>query len=281
MPWSVTISPNGKQLYVSMVGLRDRDNVWLYDAGTLKVQAKSQFDGHAVESRLVGEHLLVSNSRDHVLLALHPQTLKVVETYKTGVAPKGFDVSNNSERVFVANYVSGTLSAVELGKDQVEHVRTGRNSRGLILSPNGADAYVMNYGEGTVAVVDTSTLRVKKRIRACKKPRHAINVEDNLLVTCYGSKHVVVIDRTTHRVVKKLRVGLGPKTIALAPNGEFAVTANEKGNSISIIDLKSFAVQTKRLPARQPCGVAVAPNSARMYVTARGSHQLLELDAVE
>lgn len=283
MPWSVTVSADGSQLWVSMVGHRDRDNVWRYDAGSLKVLAKSSFFGHAVESELIENEtrLLVTNSREDLLMELDAKTLKVVRRIPTDRAPKDLDVSSDKTVAFVANYGSGTLSAIRLDDGSTTHVKTGRQSRGATAAADSSEVYVMNFGEQTVTVVDTTDFEVTDRIRACKNPRHGAIAGQSLLVTCFGSRHVLVIDRSSHKILRRLEVGRGPKTIAVSKDGRLAVTANEKGNSVSIINTSTWEVVTKPLTARQPCGVTIAPNGRRIYVTARGSNQLLMLERSE
>jgi len=279
MPWSVTVSADGEHLWVSMVGFKDRDNVWRYDAEALTVEAKSSFPGHAVESELIadGARLLVTNSRKDALMELDATTLRAVRRFESGRTPKDFDLNRDQSIAFVANYGAGTLSAIDLADGSARHVYTGKNARGATLAPDGREVYVMNFGARSVAVVDTATLEVRARIRTCKNPRHGVVVGKDLLVTCYGTRHVLVIDRATRTIRRTLVVGRGPKTIALSPDTHIAVTANENDDSISIIDTETWEVETKDLAARKPCGVTFSPDGARLYVTARGSHQLLEL----
>jgi YVTN family beta-propeller protein len=279
MPWSVTVSSDGQDLYVSLVGDRDRNNVWRYDAETLEVQARSLFEGHAVESELIKDdtRLLVTNSRVDLLMELDAESLKVIREIRTDRVPKDIDLSPDRKTAYIANYSAGTLSAIRLADGSATHVKTGKHARGATMAPDGSEVYVMNFGSHSVSVVDTANLKVVARIRTCKQSRHGVVVGKNLLVTCYGSRKVAVIDRTTRKVVRRLTVGAGPKTIALSKDGSMAVTANERGNSISIIDTSTWAVNTMRLRARKPCGATFSPDGSQIYVTARGSNQLLKL----
>ncbi len=279
MPWSVTVSADGARLWVSMVGLRNRDNVWRYDAATLEVEAKSSFRGHAVESRLMGDgaRLVVTNSRVDRLMILDAETLSVDRALDVSSIPKDMRLSRDESTAYLANWGAGSLSIVDLASGKVTDVRTGRHSRGVALAPDESEAYVMSFGARQVVVVDLEARKVAARIRACVNPRHGAVVDDLLLVTCYGQRHVLVIDRAKREVVRTLRVGRAPKTIAVSPDRRTAVTANERGNSASFIDLDTWQVDTVSLPAKQPCGAAWAPDGKRVYITARGSHELLEL----
>jgi YVTN family beta-propeller protein len=276
MPWGVTVSADGADLYVTHVGQKDRDNVRRYDAATLEEEARAKFRGHAVESALAGTTLWVTNSRKHVLLGLDAATLAVTARWKTGRIPKDFRLGGG--RAYIADYGGRTLSIIDLASGDRTAVKVGRSPRGVALSADGATAYVTNMGSGTVSVVDTAAAKVTATWKACRSPRHAVVAGDRLLVSCYGARHVVVLDAATGNKLRTVRVGRGPKTIALSHDGSLAAVANERSDSLTFIDLAGYATETVALDADQPCGVAFAPEDARVYVTARGSDELLTLE---
>jgi YVTN family beta-propeller protein len=276
MPWGVTVSADGAELYVTHVGQKDRDNVRRYDAATLEVEAVARFKGHAVESALDGGTLWVTNSRRHVLLGLDAATLAVTARWKTGRIPKDFRLGGG--RAYVADYGGRTLSIIDLASGDRTAVKVGRSPRGVALSGDGATAYVTNMGSGTVSVVDTAAAKVTATWKACRSPRHAVVAGDRLLVGCYGARHVVVLDAATGDKLRTVKVGRGPKTIALTPDGATAVVANERDDSITFIDLSSYDTTTLADVGDQPCGVTVSPDGARVYVTARGSDELIAVE---
>ena len=279
MPWGVTVSADGDDVYVTHVGEKDHDNVRRYEAATLEEEARAKFRGHAVESALAGTTLYVTNSRRHVLLALDAGTLAVTARHRTGKIPKDFRLAADGSRAYVADYGAGTLSAIELPSGERMSVRVGKRPRGVAIATDGATVYVTNMGSGTVSVVDAATLEVTATWKACRSPRHAVPASDGrLLVSCYGGRDVVVLDTATGERTKTIRVGRKPKTIALSPDGAVAAVANERGDSVTFIDLATYATETVALDADQPCGLAFAPDGGRLYVTARGSDELLVLE---
>lgn len=278
MPWGVTVSADGADLYVTHVGQKDRDNVRRLDAATLELEARAKFRGHAVESALTadGKTLYVTNSRKHVLLALDAETLAVTARHPTGKIPKDFRLAADGSSAYVADYGGGTLSVIDLATGDRTAVKVGRAPRGVALSPDGATAFVTNMGSGTVTVVDTATLDVTATWKACRSPRHVVAIsEARVLVGCYGARNVVVLDAATGKKLRTVRVGRGPKTIALTPDGATAITANERDDSITFIDLSSYDTTTLGDVGDQPCGVTVSPDGTSVYVTGRGSDELI------
>ena len=280
MPWGVSVAVDGAHVYVTHVGMRGRDTVFRYDAATLELVAKARFPGHAVESIAHGGVLYVSNSRKDRVMVLDAKDLSVKKHLATGRVPKQIALSPDGKTLYSANWSGGSVSALDIASGRAEHIKTGRHTRGVTVSRDGATIYATVFGAGRIAVIDAATQAVTGRIEACQKPRHVVVTRDDkyVLASCFGGRHVLVIDRKSNRIIRRIRVGRAPKTIALSPDGKFAATANEKSASVSIVNLATWKVETLALEVEQPCGLAVSPDSRRIFVTARGSNQLVVLE---
>lgn len=275
MPWGVTVSADGTQLWVAHVGQKDRDTVRRYDAATLAVKARAKFRGHAVETvpSADGKTLYVTNSRKHEIVALDATTLAVTGRHATGKIPK--DLRRHRELLYIADYGGNTLSIVDLATGRRESVRVGKRPRGVAVSPDGATVYVANMGSRTVSIVDAKSRAVTRTVKTCASPRHVAVTDAGLvLVTCLGARHVDVLDADGDRQ-RRLTVGRGPKTIAVTRDQKVAITADERGDSVTLIDLQTWETKTIDVPIDQPCGLAIAPSDDRVYLTGRGSDELL------
>ena len=282
MPWGVSVARDGASVHVTHVGYKDHDNVYRYDAGTLAIEARAKFRGHAVESvpSPDGRTLVVTNSRRHELVVLDAASLALVARHGTGKIPKDLRLAPAGDIAYVADYGSNTLSAIDLVRGGRRSVPVGKRPRGVAISTDGSRVYVANQGSRSVSVVDAATLAVVSTVRVCSAPRHIAVTPDGkwLLVSCFGSRQLAVLDARSHEVVRHVDVGAGPKTVVTTHDGRVALVANESGDSLTLVDLSSWAALTVPLPADKPCGLAVAPDDRRVYVTARGSHQLLVLE---
>jgi YVTN family beta-propeller protein len=283
MPWGASVSPDGKWLYVTHVGEKDHDNVFRYDAATLDVRARAQFAGHAVESvpSADGRLLYVTNSRKHELLVLDALGLEVRQRHATGKIPKDFRLAPDESVAYVADYGGGTLSALDLtGGAARRTVKVGKHPRGVALTRDGTTAVVTDNGGKTVSIVDTRTLAVTDTVTVCPSPRHAAITDDGatVLVTCLASGQLAVLDAARGAVTRKVPVGKGPKTVVITRDQTLAITADERGDSLTFVDLKTWDTRTVPLPADRPCGLALSPDDRRLYVTARGSNEVLVIE---
>jgi DNA-binding beta-propeller fold protein YncE/mono/diheme cytochrome c family protein len=102
---------------------------------------------------------------------------------------------------------------------------------------------------------------------------------ERLWVVNPDQNSVTVFAADTGQKLAEIPVGLGPRTLALAPDGRVWVT-NKDGATISIIDPVRLAVgQTLALlPGSQPYGVLFAPAGDQGYVTLAATGQLLRFD---
>ncbi|NJM42297.1 MAG: YncE family protein [Anaerolineae bacterium] len=91
---------------------------------------------------------------------------------------------------------------------------------------------------------------------------------------------VSVFDAVTNAKLAEINVGVMPRAVAIAPNGNAWVT-NKGAATISVISPSTLAVvQTINLPyASQPFGLAFAPTGGSAFVALEASGRLLKLDA--
>jgi len=118
-----------------------------------------------------------------------------------------------------------------------------------------------------------------------------------MLVVLNKSDHeAALVNPATYEVAAKLPTGRGPHEAAAAPDGRFAYVSNygsfavfregerprmEPGNTVTVLDVQQHTVRaTFELgDYRQPHGVWVSRDAARLWVTCEGAQAVLELDA--
>lgn len=274
MPWSVLAPAESSSVYVAHVGVgkRNKDNVWRYQRDSLERAARSTFDGHGVELAMHGGQLFVSNSRENELLALHPESLSVERRYRTGPVPKDFVIHGSD--AYIALWRGGSIEKIDLQDGTKTRLKTGARTRGVAISPDGSLGAATSFAADTVSLFDPKTMKALGRVKACGSPRHAVFSSDSnsLWVSCHSSDEVVEIDPRQQRVLRKIGVAAGPKTLALSGD-DLVIVAAEDANALSIVSRADGSTRTLELPARKPCGLFVSDE--RVYVTARGSHELL------
>jgi len=181
MPKGVSVSPDGKRIYVTNFGRRKGHNLDVFESGTLRHLRQVDFRGNTIESLPAsdGRTLYVTNYYGFLVQALDTRTWKMRWSQRVGKFPKMLTLSAKGRWLYVSSWESGTVSKLVAATGHVVGaVYIGYHPRGISLSPDGKTLYVAICGGRHVAVVDTVTMKVTKKIRTGRLPRHTAITRD-------------------------------------------------------------------------------------------------------
>jgi YVTN family beta-propeller protein len=147
------------------------------------------------------------------------QTGAALTSIPVGRFPTSATLSAAGDRVYVTNWVDGTISVIETATSSVVDV--------IALSPDsfpinsvivGTRLYVANNGAGTVSVIDTVTDQVVgDPIGVGNQPMGIAATSDGrVFVTNQGSNNVSVIHTDTNEVSTTIPVGSNPVAVAVS-----------------------------------------------------------------
>jgi YVTN family beta-propeller protein len=144
---------------------------------------------------------------------------------------------------------------------------------------------VTALSEGSPAQSQTTTQVIHLPLTA-NRPAMSSNIVfdanggGRVWVANQDNNSVSAFSAATNARLAEIAVGAGPRTLAVAPNGNIWV-ANKHSATLSVIDPSTMAVvQTLALPfASQPFGLAFAPTGNVAYVALEARGELLKLDA--
>ena len=98
-------------------------------------------------------------------------TLPVAGTIEVGETPSGLAIAPDEGTVYVANYRSGTLSALDTASNAVTEVmRLQGRPHGVAITPDGTRAYVTDFKSGTVVIISLASKELTATIRVGSSP---------------------------------------------------------------------------------------------------------------
>jgi len=273
-PKGVSVSPDGSRVYVTIFGRPDRDNVWVYDARTMRRIGTVSFAGNAVESLPSpdGRTLYVTNFRRDRVEVIDTRSLEVTGEIEVGKNPKTMALSGDGKTLFVANWSSHTVSVVDLERRRVVHtLRTAQNPRGLVATAEGR-LFVASFGDDVIDVFDQPRRAEQRdrRLRVCAVPRHLVLSPDErtLYVSCYRKSLLGAVDLTDWSV-DRVPIGRSPKTIDISHDGRFVVSADYGEGTLSVVDTRTMAMRRTWIDdLTMATGLAISPTGQlRIYAT--------------
>lgn len=139
------------------------------------------------------------------------------------------------------------------------------------------------------AKVSTSTYRLAFALLSIFPPaalgNHAL-AQEKLVVLNSEAAEAAVVDPTTHQILARLPTGLGPREVALSPDGRLAYVANYGlgGNgrgTVTVLDLQRYRVLATYRPGTYAFlhDIRVSRNGRRLWLTAEADSGIIEMDA--
>lgn len=279
-PLELLFSPDGTRLYVLC---QQSQEVRVLDSATFSriksVQVGGVPRGMALSSH--GDRLYVTNSWDDTVSVIDTATWAVISTWHVGAEPSAVMADRDGIHLFVANRVSDDVAVLNAQTGEEEkRLAAGRGASYLTLSPDGSRIYATHIypnpparhlglenrtpPESEITVIDAKRATVAERI-----PLH----------TVAGVFHVAFSRDGRLGVAAQYH----PKNLVplahLEHGGAFAYTLTLFAPMIG----KQVEVPLDELDqyAAQPFGVAIAPDSNRIYVSASGSEAVLVIDLLK
>ncbi len=286
--------PGGKKLYVSGGNDWDRNvspiYVFSYANGRLSDKPVTEFTGakdpgtpfvswsgmvHHPTKDLLFAADRGTGSTDSNVLVLDSNSGAVVNRIAVGMAPYDVELSPDKRTLWVSNWASASVSAIDLESQKVvATVAVDRNPNDIAIARDGR-IFVACATDNSVAVIDGKTYKLLEKINTSLYPQSPTGSTPNALVFDAAQKFLYVANADNNNLAvveiasrqeSKVRgfipTGWYPSALALSANGQRIYIANGKG-------LKSLA--TPRGPG--------APNTNRESIKTviRGSIHVADL----
>lgn len=223
--------------------------------------------------------IFVTNEDSDNVSVINMQSEETVATIKTGKRPRGIatSLSKDTQRVYVANSGSGSISVIDPTDNKLENevpVRFGRKPEGIAVAEleDGRELiFVANFGSDNVSVMDAVSYEEIESVRVGNGPiavatdppmedivgSRSLSIEDinvlrsyresffNVYVANLDSRSVSVIkvDNQGGKIedVMTVDVEWGPIGLSVDPERARVYVANFNSDKLSIIDMTQIA----------------------------------------
>jgi YVTN family beta-propeller protein len=202
--------------------------------------------------------------------------------------PVGIAVNPSTNKVYVVNEYSNTVSVMDTNTDTVKStISLGNFPYGIDINPLNNRIYITNRGSNTVSVLDGSVDTKLHDIAVGKSPVGiAVNPSANwIYVTNLDDGTMSVIDGITNEVVDTLSVGKTPYGIAVNPLTNKIYVTDIITNMVTVIDGETNEISAKIPVGERPTGLAIdIPDNKgednKLYVANYDSDSVSVIDTI-
>jgi YVTN family beta-propeller protein len=139
-------------------------------------------------------------TKQQKMLKMNPQI--EVDNYPSAIAVN--DVTN---KIYVANYGSDTVSIIDSNSGNLTNVFVGAGPKSITINENTNKIYVSNSKSNSVSVIDGTSNKKIKDISVGIEPVHLVTDNANkIYVSNSKSNSVSVIDGTSDKKIKDISV---------------------------------------------------------------------------
>ena len=209
---------------------------------------------------------------------------KFISGFNTGSYPIGIALNPFTNKIYVANQYSNTVSVFDAKTDKlVSTIQTGIFPYSIDANQFNNRIYVTNRGSDDVTVIDGATDSVIDNIKVGKSPvQVAVDQSSNwVYVTNIDSSSISVIDGITNKVIRTISGISTPYGIGIDPVSDKLYISNIANATITVMDENNYNI-VKNIPAgSSPVGIDISDKRNLVYVTNYASNSLSVINGTD
>lgn len=190
----IAIDEDRNLIYVSVVGQRRGANpdappseVWVIDGETHQMSHVISDPTQTIIGIGInddGDRIYVTDMNLHHIVEIDTESREILNTWPSGgEAPMNVVHDEDSNRLFVANQGSGTLTVLNATTGELlKSVATGEGALGVAFNERANQIYVTNRRAGTTSVVDGTSYEILANLETGTFPQTVVVNEDDNLV---------------------------------------------------------------------------------------------------
>lgn len=229
--------------------------------------------------------VIVANALSDTLTFINPRTAEVQRVVRGIIDPYHLRFSPDMKWFVTA---ANRLNHIDFyrwdGADVtlVKRVPTGKTPSHLWIDSKSTTVYSTMQDSDELVAIDLSTQTIKWRTPTGLTPADLFGTADDkfLLVGLTGSDLVEVYDVSGKQPQRSrsIKTGAGAHAFRALGDGRHVLVSNRVGNTISKIDLQSFAVVDVYPAPGGPDCIEVSRDGKLIYVTSRWARKLTVID---
>ncbi len=245
-PVGVSVSPAGDRVYITN---RSDNTVSVINTNTNSVVSTIQvgrFPAGIVTSP-DGKRVYVAGG--NAIFVIDAVTNEVISEIPS-TNPTGISVSPNGSRLYVTNPVIGRVSVINtLDNSLIAEIRVGSRPTGIAIGLDGRKLYIVDIQPPTVFAINAEDNRV---ITGSSSffflfPRAVVSSPDGSKIYVLGgsssNSRVSVVSTFDDTIVDEIQVEGSSTGMVISPDGNRLFVTNSFTNSVSVINLKTNAVE--------------------------------------
>jgi YVTN family beta-propeller protein len=190
-----------------------------------------------------------------------------------GKDPYDLAINDDTKKVYVANYNSGTVSVIDGEKyELLKHIDVTDKPLSVSVNQNTSKVYVTHESSNILSIIDETKDNITTISLSSISDDININSKTSKVYVSHPANNTIsVIDGITDKMIKEIDAGKTPIRIDIDENGTVFVV-NLGSDSVSVIDgTNDTIIKTLKIPSDRPYDVEFNSKINSAYVTNVGN----------
>jgi YVTN family beta-propeller protein len=188
----------------------------------------------------------------------------------SGSFPIGIDINPITNKLYVANQFSNTISVIDIEKSIVEkNIDVGNSPYDVDVNPFSNRIYSSNRDSNSISVIDGFTNNELTAIPVGKSPLGiGINLATSwIYVANFNSGTITVIDAIDNHIIKSLKFATLPYDIVINPHTNKVYVTYLGKNSVLVLDGSNNTLISTIPVGSKPSALAINTQTNTIYVS--------------
>lgn len=211
----------------------------------------------------VSGDLYVTTENANSITIIDAKTFQVKGSVTTGQEQSHMlTISNDGKRGYTANVGPGTVSVLDLEKNElVKIIPVSKIVQRIAVSNDDRFIFTSDQTMPQLVVIDAKTLEIVRRVDLGDFGYGAAPTPDgkSLVISLISGDRVGLVDLEKLELTKTVSVPRSPQAIIVRPDGKKAYVSCDRSAQVAVIDLETFKVDTLIQVGKTADGIAWAP----------------------
>ncbi|HEX2304883.1 MAG TPA: YncE family protein [Nitrososphaeraceae archaeon] len=188
----------------------------------------------------------------------------------SGSFPIGIDINPITNKLYVANQFSNTISVIDIDNSKVEkNIDVGNSPYDVDVNPFSNRIYTSNRDSDTISVIDGFTNKELTDIKVGESPLGiGINLARGwVYVANFDSNTITVIDAINNRIRESLKYASSPYDIVINPLTNKVYVSDLGKDSILVLDGNNNTLVSTIPVGSKPSALAINTQTNTIYVS--------------
>lgn len=199
--------------------------------------------------------------------AISPKSNPIINS---GSFPIGIDINPITNKLYVANQFSNTISVIDIDKSKVEkNIDVGNSPYDVDVNPFSNRIYSSNRDSNTISVIDGFTNKALTNIRVGNSPLGiGINLATSwIYVANLDSKTITVIDAIDNKIIRSLNYASIPYDIVINPHTNKVYISDLGKDSVLVLEGSNNTLVSTIPVGSKPSVLALNTETNTIYVS--------------